>query len=143
DMSGNPDLTSSNPDLRPGPDLSGCPYLYVSPAGANTAGRDGCTPANAFASISWAMTFLGVAQANQEIHVCAGTYSEDAGLSVSGGILRGGYSCTTWMQSNSYGYPGFDGINETVVQTSAASPLLQVPAAADPATIIDGFTWKG
>jgi hypothetical protein len=81
------------------------------------------------------------------IHVCAGTFAEAALTLAVPVSLMGGYSCGTWSRTASYGYPTFDGVDETIV-TPASSQLdvdtLRITGAAvDSTVLVDGLTFKG
>lgn len=138
-------LDANSADLASGgdlsePDLSGCPYLYVSPSGNDA--NDGCKPDRSFATIKKAISQLGVSMGGQEIHVCKGTYTETSLL--LSGVIKGGYDCTTWIRTASYGFPSFDAVNESIVQSDGASAVTgRVASNAAINTVIDGFTFKG
>jgi hypothetical protein len=130
-----------SPDSSPAIDLSGCPYLYVSPTGNDTDPmHDGCKPERAFASVTKAVSQLGILMSGQEVHVCKGIYGESS-LNLSG-IVKGGYDCTSWQRTATYGYPTFDGTNETTV-IGASAQAIRVPTTAASNTLIDGFTFTG
>ncbi len=139
DMSMPDDLTTMTDDLGLSSDLAqlsdlaGCHEVFVSTAGDD--GNSGCTPATPKKTIASGMS---VATAT-DVLVCKGTYPEAVALTRAIG-LRGGYSCTTWSRTATFGYPTFDGVNETVITgQSAGFATVGVGAAAQ----LEGFTVQG
>lgn len=118
----------------------GCPdhVVYVSADGNDNA--SGCSTATPKRTLGAGLALLKTLKAEKHaIHACRGVYAESVTLDYSASIL-GGYECSTWQRSASYGYPAFDGINETVVQGTASSPPLVVSTITD--TTIDGVTFR-
>jgi hypothetical protein len=121
-----------------GPDMAQhCPIIYVSTKGSDTS--SGCTPAAAKKTISAAITLLTTA--DQEVHVCSGLYQEEN--LVIAGTLRGGYDCDSWQRTMSYGYPDFDGQNETMIVKLGHPGSSATLTVAPGKTLIDGFTITG
>jgi hypothetical protein len=127
----------------------GCPdqILYVSGSGDDA--NDGCTPDTPKQTVRGAIAYVKTVGAiGHEIRVCRGTYSE-AQIVVDYPVrLMGGYECTTWKQTPTYGYPTFDTTNETVLVNAApaadATATLAVRGAQVGAdVVIDGFTVEG
>ena len=81
------------------------------------------------------------------IQVCKGVYNENPIVVTTPTSLSGGYSCTTWTRTATYGFPTFDGTNATVLQNAAAtvsgSTLLLTGSAMTSAVVVDGFTVLG
>jgi len=172
-----PDVASDAPPSCPdsGPPVDAAPVLcqagvfYVSPFGDDA--RDGCTPCTAKQTITGALAAIGAVIAPPEagvdagtggfdagkagdagssplaIHVCAGTFAEPALTLTLPVSLLGGYACDSWSRTPTYGYPSFDGTNETIVTNAASqqdSDTLRISGAAvGAAIVVDGFTFKG
>ncbi|MFI5300762.1 MAG: hypothetical protein ACHREM_21985 [Polyangiales bacterium] len=120
--------------------------LYVSAAtGVDTA--SGCTPCLPKKSIAAAIAAAKAGSSAHEIRVCAGTYVEHALVLDAPISVRGGYDCTTWTRTATYGAPTFDGAHETIVQNadvSVSRVTLDVNGASVDATVaIDGVTIEG
>jgi hypothetical protein len=114
----------------------GCPdhTVYVSADGNDNA--SGCTPATPKRTVGAAIALLKTLAAQKhEVHMCRGQYDEAVVLDYPTSIL-GGYECSTWKRSTSYGAPTFDGVNESVILgTALAAPLT--------ATSVEGVTIDG
>jgi hypothetical protein len=128
--------------------VAGCPggIVYVAPTGADS--NDGCTKTTPLATITRALAVVSSQNAaGEEIHVCKGTFTEDDMVVDYPVSLRGGYDCATWARTASFGYPQFDGINATVLATTAANPSGNTLAIAGntigAAVVIDGLTVEG
>ena len=128
--------------------VSGCAggVVYVAPGGAD--GNDGCTPATPLATVTQALAVVSAQSAvSEEIHVCKGTFTEPDIVVDYPVSLRGSYDCGTWGRTASYGYPQFDGVNATVLATTAANPSGNTLAIAGntigAAVVIDGLTVQG
>jgi hypothetical protein len=143
---------SDAPASKDGGDATGtsdapgtCSIVYVSPTGNDSAtGCDPTLPRKTIDSAVQYATSLGGARA---VHVCKGTYAETA-LTVNAPVsLGGGYDCTSWKRTSTFGYPQFDGVNETVIQNGdyAASPvtLLVSGPVITSAQVVDGLTVEG
>jgi hypothetical protein len=136
-------------DARPGPDAAPidagidadtCPTLYVAPpaSGGNDL-NTGCTQSDPLATLGGANYALGV-RGPHEVHVCAGSY---AGTTFNNpGKLMGGYSCSSWSRTTAYGYPTFDGVNETIVTNPGGglTGTMILGGSIDAASVFDGFT---
>jgi hypothetical protein len=126
---GGNDMSSDMPGLPT--DFAGCGFVFVSPSGDDA--NSGCDPTVPKKTIG---AGIGVATAH-DVMVCKGTYGEL--VSVTRAVaLRGGYSCSTWTRTATFGYPMFDGVNEAVVH-SPSSGQAAVTASASGATV-EGFT---
>lgn len=118
----------------------GCPdhTIFVSADGSDNA--SGCTTKTPKRTIGAAMAFLKTVSAQKhEVHVCRGTYAEAVVLDYPTSIL-GGYECSTWQRSPSYGGPTFDGINESVVTGSTSASPLTVATVQN--VKVDGLTLR-
>ncbi|MEO7113209.1 MAG: hypothetical protein ABI183_22410 [Polyangiaceae bacterium] len=130
--------------------VQGCTggILYVSSLGADTS--TGCTTTSPLKTISHALT-LAKAQGNalvQEVHVCKGTYKEPQITVDFKSSLRGGYDCTAWKRTATFGYPMFDPSNATEIDSSATTgtSIITVAvggSAVDASVIVDGFSIHG
>jgi hypothetical protein len=129
DMSG--DMPAAMGDLATPSDLAGCTTIYVS-ASTGDDGNGGCTPSSPKKTIAGG---LGVSS-GRDVVVCKGTYNENVTATRN---LHGGYSCTSWARTATFGYPTFDGTNESIVQTptAAVNGLLANTASVT----VDGFTF--
>jgi hypothetical protein len=119
--------------------------VYVAPSGndANT-GLSQSTPKRSIASaVAYA---TGSLPPGAQVHVCAGTYAE-TGLTVQKDVaLSGGYDCGTWKRTATYGFPKFDGANQTIVTNASPSTqaaTLVVGGSVTAATVIDGLAVTG
>jgi hypothetical protein len=127
----NVDLPPPPPDLA----LPPCSIIYVSPTGDDS--HNGCSPAAPVATIPHALTLT--ASTSKEVHVCAGTYS---GFTISQGVVRGNYDCTTWMRLPAFGYPTFDKSNASVINnTDYANTSVTVVVSG--AATVDGLLING
>lgn len=136
-----------------------CPggVTYVSTTGDDA--WDGCSPCFPKKTIAAAIGQVATAVKTPadggagtpvtEIHVCKGSYAE-SGLTLSVPVsLLGGYDCTYWTRTATYGYPTFDGTNATTVTNAnaAAQSATFIVSAAKAAighgVTIDGFTFQG
>lgn len=122
--------------------------LYVSTSAGDDA-NDGLTQAKPKKTISAALSAAGAASGAHHLRVCKGTYTEPA-LQITRPIgVFGGYDCTTWRHTATYGYPTFDGTNETVLENDLANgdgnrtTLTVSGGIVGPTTIIDGLTIHG
>ena len=130
--------------------VQGCTggLLYVSPTGADTS--TGCTTTAPLKTISHALS-LAKAQGNalvQEVHVCKGIYKEPQITVDFKSSLRGGYDCTGWKRTATFGYPAFDPTNATEIDSSATTgtSLITVAvggSAVDAGVVVDGFSIHG
>jgi hypothetical protein len=108
--------------------------VYVSTAGSDS--NDGTLASAPKKTIAQALQ-RAQSISPVEVHVCAGVYSE-SGLTLAQSIpLLGGYNCTTWTRTATYGYPTFDKANVTTIDN--ASPGVQAATL----TIADGVTSSG
>jgi hypothetical protein len=117
--------------------------VYVSPAGSDTA--NGCTPDTALATVTQAINQVtGQMAVGEEIHVCHGTFAEPNIVLDQPISLLGGYDCTTWTRTATYGYPSFDRVNETILATNSGNLSGDTVGIAGQtvtnATLFDGFT---
>ncbi len=123
-----------------------CAVIYVAPDGDD--GRSGCAPSEAKRTLGSAIAVVKAegAAKHTEIHACAGTYRESR-LTLDVAVsLQGGYGCTTFVRSPTYGYPMFDGTNETIVENAdalSAATLVVSGPAIDTSVIVDGLTLRG
>src|SRR5262245_14566031 len=132
-----PDLaTPGTPDMLPTemPDMAPCPVLYVSASRGNDA-NSGCSTGNPKHSIGAALSALTLD--TREVHVCRGEYMEP-GIALTL-PLYGGYDCTTWQRTATYGYPSFDGTNETVLLGVGVDSAVTVKSGS---VVLDGVTVK-
>jgi hypothetical protein len=113
-------------------DPGDCSILYVSPQGED--GHSGCSPSAAKRTIG------SVSALGKEVHVCKGSYQE--GPVTVTGTLKGAYDCMSWTRTAGYGYPLFDGTNETVISPGQAGAVVTVQGDAT-TILIDGFTIIG
>jgi hypothetical protein len=121
------------------------PIVYVSPSGsdANT-GLSQSSPKRSIASaVAYAINSL---PPGTQVHVCAGTFGE-TGLTVLKDVsVLGSYDCATWKRTAGYGFPKFDGTNQTVVANASPSTqaaTLVVGGTVTGATVIDGLIVVG
>src|SRR5205823_5047532 len=83
------------------------------------------------------------------IRICKGTYGNTNVVLSSAISLRGGYSCDGgWNRTQAFGFlgfdAGFDGVNETRLQTTnCATPVVDVATGFSAGMIIDGLTIVG
>lgn len=128
-----PDLAMAAPDLAMAPPdiASNCPIVYVS----RSTGDDGASGCSSDAPKKTIGAALVAGDVNShEIHVCAGTYSED-GLELTRSLL-GSYDCKTWQRTATYGDPTFDSVNQTYID-GGPTPTLTVSAGSN--VTIDGL----
>jgi hypothetical protein len=122
-----------------------CPIVYVSTTGSDSA--TGCDPTQPRKTIGAAVQYATSLGAGRAVHVCKGTYAETA-LTINAALsLGGGYDCTTWKRTSTFGYPMFDGVNETIMQngdyaTSQVTLLVSGPVVTS-AQVVDGLTVEG
>jgi hypothetical protein len=160
----------AGPPVDAAPTLCTGGVVYVSPSGDD--GRDGCTPCTAKQTIGGALASITAATAGDSdagdaghadaghdagdggtfpvgmaIHVCAGTFAEPALALTIPVSLMGGYACDTWARTTTYGYPTFDGTNETIVTVATsqldADAFRVAGADIDSTVVLDGLTFKG
>ena len=127
---GMPDDLTPGPDIAVPPDFAGCFYVFVSPMGDDA--NSGCDPTVPKKTIT-----AGIAVSTAtDVMVCKGTYNEAIDL-MKPIALRGGYDCATWQRTAGFGYPTFDGVNDTVlgagVKLGAAGATLEGFTVAGPA----------
>lgn len=118
----------------------GCPdhAVYVSADGNDNA--SGCTTATPKRTIGAAIALIKTLAAQKhEVRVCRGIYDEAVVLDYAAS-MSGGYECNTWKRSTAYGYPTFDGVNETVVTGTATNAPIAVVGVQG--VTIDGFTFR-
>jgi hypothetical protein len=123
------------------------PTIYVS-VSTGSDSNPGCTNTAPKKSIAAAIAAASAsAGAVTSIEVCKGVYNEIPLALQSATSLLGGYSCTSWTRTATYGYPTFDGTNGTVIQNAAvgtsAVTLYVTGAAVTSSTLVDGFTILG
>ena len=145
-----PDATGGS-DGSPGdqasPDSSDGPgpghIVYVSTAGSDS--NDGTLASAPKKTIAQALQ-RAQSISPVEVHVCAGVYSE-SGLTLAQSIpLLGGYNCTTWMRTMTYGYPTFDKANVSTIDNANAGAQAATLVIADGVTgagRVDGFAIAG
>jgi hypothetical protein len=81
-----------------------------------------------------------------EVHVCKGVYTESALSITTDVVLLGGFDCASWSRTHSYGFPDFDGVNETVIQNADGhlqGATLRLAGSLSQAAAVDGFTILG
>jgi hypothetical protein len=130
--------------------VQGCTggLLYVSPTGLDT--NTGCLTSAPLKTIAHAVT-LAKAQGNalvQEVHVCKGIYNEPQITVDFKSSLRGGYDCTGFKRTATFGFPTFDPTNATEIDSSATTgtSIITVAvggSAVDASVILDGFSIQG
>lgn len=130
--------------------VQGCTagLLFVSPNGSDT--NLGCTASAPLKTISHGVA-LAKAQGSalvQEVHVCKGIYEEPQITVDFKSSLRGGYDCTAWKRTTTFGYPTFDATNLTEIDSSASNgasitTLSVGGVAVDASVVIDGFSIHG
>ncbi|HXU73133.1 MAG TPA: hypothetical protein VN947_27630 [Polyangia bacterium] len=130
-MSG--DLAAADLSSGLSTDFSACTDVFVSPSGDDA--NSGCDPTVPRKTIGAA---LGVGTAT-DIRVCKGTYPEHVQVATAV-ALHGGYDCTSWTRTASYGYPNFDGVNETILAPTTAGPAVAVQTGG---VTVEGFTMHG
>ncbi|HEY8089269.1 MAG TPA: hypothetical protein VIF09_15525 [Polyangiaceae bacterium] len=118
--------------------------VYVSGASGNDA-NDGLSTAHPKKTIVAGLGAAASAGPGVAVEVCAGLYAETK-LVVTGAVaLLGGYDCTSWTRSPSYGFPTFDPSAVSVIHNGSpatqAATLIVSGAAAK--TLVDGFTIDG
>ena len=122
------------------------PTLYVSVSTGSDA-NPGCASGAPKKTIAAALAAASVTPTITEIDVCKGTYNETPLALAAVASLKGGFSCTTWTRTATYGYPTFDGTNVTVIQNAAASvagATLDVTGSSiTSAVVVDGFSILG
>lgn len=118
----------------------GCPDHAVYVSGDGNDNASGCTITTPKRTIGAAIALLKTLGAQKhDVRVCRGTYEESVALDYAAS-LSGGFECATWKRSAGYGYPTFDGVNETVVTGSAGAPPITVSGVQG--VVIDGFTFR-
>jgi hypothetical protein len=119
--------------------------VYVSATSGNDA-NDGTDPTKPKKTIAAGLTRAQSITTSPEVHVCKGVYTE-SGLSLTATIsLLGSYDCSSWQRTATYGFPKFDGVNQTTIQNgdpTAQAATLLVNGAIGPAALVDGFTIEG
>jgi hypothetical protein len=131
-----------------------CPgrVVYVSADTGNDA-NTGCVPCAPKRTIASALAQLqasGPADAGAgadagpppEVHVCAGTYNETSLVIRTPVSLLGGYDCAGWTRTATYGWPSFDGAQESVIQNAQYASQASTLVVTAPA-LVDGFTVRG
>lgn len=152
--------TDGNPGDGPGPGADGSDGPIDSPPEAPPAGHvvyvsttgsdsnDGTVSTLPMKTIASALKRVATIALPAEVHVCTGVYAETS-LTLALPIgLRGAYSCTTWTQTATYGYPTFDKTDLTVIANAAPGPgalgtTLLVTGGATTGALVDGFTIAG
>jgi hypothetical protein len=138
-------VTDGAADEKTGGDVEAETIVYVSNTEGNDT-NDGLSPSSPKQTIAAALVAAGKLGTGVKVHVCAGVY-EEAALNVSSQVaLLGAWSCSTWSRTTNYGYPGFDGVNATVIQSKnplAQEATLAVTGSVSSSTIIDGFVIQG
>jgi hypothetical protein len=123
------------------PPCSG-PTIYVSTKGNDSS--PGCDPSNPKATIANAITASSSPDAGiTTIEVCAGTYPANGLTLDTGASLMGGYSCSTWARTATYGYPSFDATNETVLEVTTSNVSGATLTITGSSGTVDGFTIQG
>jgi hypothetical protein len=120
------------------------PVVYVSATTGNDATNDGLSPSRPKKTIVAGLSAAKAAH-SIEVHVCRGTYNE-YGLNLNAALsLKGAYDCTTWTRTAAYGYPSFDRVNETVIESGNSSmpAALLVSGTVPSSVVVDGFTIRG
>ena len=118
--------------------------VYVSAASGSDA-NDGLSTAHPKKTIVAALGAAASLGPGVAVEVCAGLYAETK-LVVTGAVsLLGGYDCTSWTRSPTYGYPTFNPSAVSVIHnasaaTQAATVLVSGAAAK---ALVDGFTIDG
>jgi hypothetical protein len=113
-----PDM--ARPDMTP---VLTCTTLYVSPQGDDA--QTGCAPSTAKKTIGAALRLANQAPGSATVLVCHGSYAEPR--LTSSVALRGGFDCNTWTRTTHYGYPAFDGVNESVIENAdSATPTITI-----------------
>ncbi|MEJ7729295.1 MAG: hypothetical protein WKG00_08770 [Polyangiaceae bacterium] len=121
--------------------------VYVSTSGDDAS--DGCTAAAPKKTVSGALGYVKTVGAiDHEIRVCKGTYSETQIVVDYPVKLMGGYECTSWKRTPTYGFPAFDEANDTRLEKAAPYPgatatVVVRGAEVGPDVVIDGFTVVG
>ncbi|MGD0530033.1 MAG: hypothetical protein ABSE49_33165 [Polyangiaceae bacterium] len=118
--------------------------VYVSPAGDDLA--TGLDPAHPKKTITAGLVAAKPLGGLPQVHVCAGTYSEDAIDVTFDVVLDGAYDCTTWMRTATYGYPHPDGVNTSLIaspDTTVQEAALVLAGNVTKATVVDGFAITG
>jgi hypothetical protein len=120
--------------------------VYVSNAiGDDTnAGTDLKHPKKTIVSGLAGAALLGV---GAEVHVCAGNYAESSLVVDKDVKLEGSYDCLLWVRSPTYGWPSFDGKNQSIVTNAAPTAQPATLTVLSPMvtvlTAIDGFAIVG
>jgi hypothetical protein len=119
-----------------------CTILYVSPNGSDT--NTGCEKTAPKQTINGALSEAKTTPSATEIHVCKGEFQEQITLDVAVD-LRGGYSCVDWTRSSGFGYPTFDGVNESVIVggTTQEQTVLVTGSSVGAIVDIEGLTIRG
>ncbi|MGD0523910.1 MAG: right-handed parallel beta-helix repeat-containing protein [Polyangiaceae bacterium] len=137
---------SGGPDTSPDAPTCAGPTIYVS-VSTGSDSNAGCTNSAPKKSIAAAIAAAAAAGTVTSIEVCKGVYNEIPLALQTATSLLGGYSCTSWTRTATYGYPTFDGANGTVIQNAAVSTsavtLYVSGAAVTSSTVVDGFTILG
>lgn len=122
--------------------------FYVSASTGDDA-NDGLTQDKPKKTITAALSAAGAASGARHLRVCKGTYTEPA-LQITRPVgVFGGYDCATWRHTATYGYPTFDGTNETVLENDLANgdgdrvTLTLSGGIVDATTVVDGLTIRG
>ena len=123
--------------------------IYVSPSGNDAS--SGCSQTEPFATLTHALEVAknqGAALVG-EIHACKGKYEEPGLVLDFPASLRGGYDCTTWTRTATFGSPTFDGTNATEIDdadSSSPSSHVTLTISGSPVgagVIVDGLTIVG
>ena len=117
-----------------------CDTMFVAPTGAD--GATGCEPARAKRTIGAALLAAQGSAKIAHVKVCKGNYGESVSFAVQRTLtLEGGFACDTFERTAKYGYPTFDGVNETVVQSDGSA--FTATGAVPSTVVVDGFTFRG
>jgi hypothetical protein len=133
------------PDSADGGSDGGLLHVVYVSAAAGMDSNDGLAPSRPKKTIAAGLIAASPYRLG-EVHVCQGVYPESALVVAGDTILLGGYDCSTWKRTDRYGFPNFDGINQSTIQNSnvaAQSATLVVGSKVTGLTLIDGFTIQG
>jgi len=137
---------SDGPSGDGGPDATHpALVVYVSAVSGSDA-NDGLTQAKPKKTIVAGLAAAEALGAGAEVHVCKGVYVE-SGLNLSAPVsLRGAWGCSTWTRTATFGYPTFDGVNQTTVQNgnATAQPATLLVSGGVPSnSVVDGLVVDG
>jgi hypothetical protein len=120
--------------------------LYVATTGADT--NDGCSSAAPKATLQAAADQVASSDLSQRIEVCKGTYTASTTVVTKSVQMYGGYDCSSWTRTATYGAPSFDGVNETILAASSdgsgdGAAITFNTSSVTRAAVLDGFTVQG